>query len=428
MDACLLNMDLGELEGEPEPLYALAHLANIACGGHAGDEGTMRRALELCVRHGTRAGAHPSYEDREGFGRREQAVAPQVLRRQVASQCARLAALAAEAGVVLGHAKPHGALYHAANREPALARAVVEGVAEALGRGVVLMGPPKGALREAAEAAGLAYAREGFADRGMREDGSLIPRGQPGALLQEPAQARAQALRLATGGAVDTLCVHGDTPGALAVAREVRSVLDTLALRLEPLGEGAWRLALPQALERPVVLEALRAEPGVVDVVLAESHALVTFDPLQPPGDVRVALARRVGTGSAQQEPRQVAIRVRYNGPDLERLAERAGLPASEVVRLHTGREYTVRSVGFLPGFAYLGEVDERIAAPRLATPRTRVPAGAVGIAGRRTGVYPLESPGGWNLVGTAVDFIAFHPESGAALRVGDRVRFEPVE
>ncbi|MFP2910105.1 LamB/YcsF family protein, partial [Pyxidicoccus sp. 3LFB2] len=108
MTECLLNIDLGELPGEDEQLYTLAHVANIACGGHAGDDASMRRALESCARHGTRAGAHPSYEDREDFGRKALDVTPEVLRGQVAGQCARLARLAAAQGVPVRYAKPHG--------------------------------------------------------------------------------------------------------------------------------------------------------------------------------------------------------------------------------------------------------------------------------------------------------------------------------
>jgi 5-oxoprolinase (ATP-hydrolysing) subunit A len=428
VDRCLLNIDLGELPGEDERLYAYAQVANIACGGHAGDERSMRLALERCLRHGTRAGAHPSYEDRENFGRQALQVAPEVLRAQVAAQCARLVALASEVGIPVRHAKPHGALYHAANREPALARAVVDGVVEALGPGVTLLGPGAGALREAAREAGLAYAREGFADRGTLPDGSLIPRGQPGAVISEPAVARENALRLASSGTVDTLCVHGDSPGAVDMAREVRAVLDVLALRMEPLGEGALRLVLPERLERRAALEALKAEPGVVDVVVAEEHACVYFNPAAPPEDPRHVLGRRWVSPGPRVERPLVTVRVRYDGADLEAVAARAGLTVDEVARLHAGREYTVRGVGFLPGFAYLGEVDERLAVPRLSTPRTRVPVGAVGLAGRRTGIYPLVSPGGWNLVGTAVDFTAFRPESGGTLRLGDRVRFERVD
>jgi len=120
--------------------------------------------------------------------------------------------------------KAHGALYHAANREDAIARAVVAGAREALGD-VVVLGPPEGALRRAAEGVHLGFAREGFADRAMRRDGSLVPRGEPGALSGDAEKARAQAASLAAGGSFDTICVHGDSPNALAIARAVREVL-----------------------------------------------------------------------------------------------------------------------------------------------------------------------------------------------------------
>jgi UPF0271 protein len=226
---CLLNIDLGELADEDEQFYELAHVANIACGGHAGDERSIRQALERCLRHGTRAGVHPSYVDREGFGRRALDVTPDVLRAQVVEQCGLLAAQASAVGVPVEFAKPHGALYHAANRDPALAQAVVSAVTEVLGSRITFIGPGTGALREAAVAAGLRYVREGFADRATLPDGTLVPRGQPGAVITDPLVARENAVRLAREGRVDTLCVHGDTPGALAVAREVRAVLDALS-------------------------------------------------------------------------------------------------------------------------------------------------------------------------------------------------------
>ncbi|NNB86924.1 LamB/YcsF family protein [Corallococcus exiguus] len=428
MTRCLLNIDLGELPGEDEQLYALAHLANIACGGHAGDAASMRRALELCERHGTLAGAHPSYADRENFGRKALDVAPEVLRAQVAEQCGQLASLARERGVLVRHAKPHGALYHAANKSPELARAVVDGVVEALGTDVTFVGPGTGALRDAARAAGLGYAREGFADRGTLPDGSLIPRGQPGAVLTDVAQARENTVRLATGGTVDTLCVHGDTPGAVVLAREVRAMLDALEQPPEPLGDSALRLVLPEAVDRGLARAALSALPGVRDAVITESHACVYFDPETPPESPALVLMRlRVAPVTHVEHP-LIRIPVRYDGEDLAKVAAHAGLSVEEVVRRHTAREYRVRCVGFLPGFAYLGDVDPSIACPRLPVPRTRVPALAVGIAGKRTGVYPFASPGGWNLVGTALDFTAFDPKRGTELQLGARVRFERVQ
>jgi UPF0271 protein len=219
----LLNIDLGELPDEPEGLYASAHIANVACGGHAGDEASMRRAGELCRRHGTRLGAHPSFPDREGFGRRRMAMPPAELRATVTEQCARLAAVAGEAP---RYVKAHGALYHAAHADAAVAETLVEGVRAALGDRVAFLGPPGGELQRIIALARFDYLREGFADRATRADGSLVPRDQPGALVADPAAAAAQASALATSGRVDTVCVHGDTHGAEAIARAVRAVLD----------------------------------------------------------------------------------------------------------------------------------------------------------------------------------------------------------
>ena len=228
--APFLNVDAGELEDEPEELYAIAHAVSIACGGHAGDERSMERVLRACGTFGARAGAHPSYEDREGFGRRDLSLAPASIEASVEAQCARLAAVARGCGVALTHVKPHGALYHAANRDPEIARAVVAAARRALGS-LLVVGPPEGELRRAAVGAGLPFAREGFADRAMRPDGSLVPRSEPGAVVTDVDLARAQARRLAASGAFDTLCVHGDSPGAVAIARAVRDELDALGGR-----------------------------------------------------------------------------------------------------------------------------------------------------------------------------------------------------
>jgi UPF0271 protein len=155
-------------------------------------------------------------------------VAPGELRATVASQCARLLVNARAVGIAIEHVKPHGALYHAANADADVARAVVEGAVEALGGGVTIIGPARGALAQAAERARVGYAREGFADRGTLPDGSLVPRGSPGALIEDPVRASEQARTLAASGTVDTICVHGDTPGALVIARAVRAALDEI--------------------------------------------------------------------------------------------------------------------------------------------------------------------------------------------------------
>jgi UPF0271 protein len=224
-----LNVDAGERDTEPEELYALADLVHVACGGHAGDGRSMARVVRACAHSDTRVGAHPSYVDREGFGRTRLDVDVGTLARQVAAQLEALREVAETVGAPIASMKPHGALYHAATEDDAIAEACVAATARVLGV-VAVVGPAAGgALARAAARHGLAYLREAFADRGVRPDGSLVPRGTPGAVVEDPARAAERARELAARGDVDTVCIHGDTEGALAIARAVRAALGARA-------------------------------------------------------------------------------------------------------------------------------------------------------------------------------------------------------
>ncbi len=209
-----MNLDAGEREDESPELWQLFDIVAIACGGHAGDDASMARVIQAC--HAQTLAAHPSYPDRPGFGRKTIAIAPDALATAVEQQCAALARVAARYGRRIEWVKPHGALYHDVTHDLALAEAVVRGAHAALGEVGFIARAPLGAR----------YLREGFADRAMRPDGTLVPRGEPGALIMDPAAAAAQALRLALGGEVDTICIHGDTPNAIAIARAVRASLN----------------------------------------------------------------------------------------------------------------------------------------------------------------------------------------------------------
>jgi 5-oxoprolinase (ATP-hydrolysing) subunit A len=192
-------------------------------------------------------------------------------------------------------------------------------------------------------------------------------------------------------------------------------------------GDSALRARLPEGADGRAVLEALRTLPRVVDVVVSERHAVVTFDAAAPPEGVEEAIERALSMGTSASAPRMHVVRVRYDGPDLEELARGAGLSREEVIALHADRTYVVALIGFLPGFAYLRGLDPRLGAPRRASPRPRIDALSVGVAGPYTGVYPFASPGGWNLVGVAEGFSPFDVRAGAALALGDRVIFERV-
>jgi 5-oxoprolinase (ATP-hydrolysing) subunit A len=221
----LLTVDGGELSEEPDALFEAADVVHIACGGHAGDDASMDRAVRACSRFGTRVGAHPSYVDREGFGRRPRDVPPDELAAAIETQCRALAAIAQSRGAPVTSAKPHGALYHAAHARAEVARAFVRGITRALGP-VPIVGLAGGELERAAREGGHPYLREAFADRAVRPDGTLVPRGEPGAVIDDPVAAAATARRLRASGTADVLCVHADTPSAVAIVRAVRAALD----------------------------------------------------------------------------------------------------------------------------------------------------------------------------------------------------------
>jgi 5-oxoprolinase (ATP-hydrolysing) subunit A len=216
-------------------------------------------------------------------------------------------------------------------------------------------------------------------------------------------------------------------------------------LVLEPFGDRAWRARLPEGYDvasRRRLLEALRALPHVVDAVVSERHALAVLEAGTPPESMRdaIAAADTVERGSAPHpagegpagsaslrpgsEPRDHQVEVRYGGEDLVEVARASGLSPDEVIAAHTGCTYEVAMMGFLPGFAYLRAPRPTLVLPRRATPRARVPALSVAIAGPYTGIYPFASPGGWHLLGVAIAFIPFDAQRGAAMALGDRVRF----
>lgn len=237
-----LNCDMGEIaalieDGTQDRLMEHVTSVNVACGGHAGDDETMAATIAAARRRGLAVGAHPGYPDPAHFGRRPLALAPDAVAASVEEQVTRLRVIATRLGVRLGHVKPHGALYNQAADDPALALAIARGVDRALagaaGAGIVLVGLAGSRCLTVWAREGYAVAPEAFADRRYEADGRLRSRALPGALLDAPEEAADQALALARDGMVTsfegrpvavtatTLCIHGDTPGAVAIAAAV---------------------------------------------------------------------------------------------------------------------------------------------------------------------------------------------------------------
>jgi UPF0271 protein len=231
-----LNSDVGELDGAEgraadRALIALVTSVNVACGGHAGDASTMAATVRAAAEIGVAVGAHPSYADRENFGRRSHAQSAHDAAAAIASQLETLRDVARTCDVSLTHVKPHGALYNDAAGDRAMALAVAGAVA-AFDSSLLLVGLAGSQLLEAGRAAELRVAAEGFCDRAYEDDGTLRSRGLPGAVYDDPQLAARQAVRLARRGDIDTLCIHGDTPAALAIARAVRAALLDEAVRI----------------------------------------------------------------------------------------------------------------------------------------------------------------------------------------------------
>ncbi|WP_147196289.1 5-oxoprolinase subunit PxpA [Pantoea sp. MBD-2R] len=228
-----LNADLGEGCGNDRALLQQVSSANIACGFHAGDAQTMRQSVLWALEYGVAIGAHPSFPDRENFGRTRMQLPAETVRAQVIYQIGALKAIAQSEGGRLVHVKPHGMLYNQSAQEPQLAEAIAQAVL-AVDASLILVGLANSESIRAARSLGLATKQEVFADRGYQADGTLVPRSQPGALIESDEQAISQTLSMIQQGKVqsitgewvsvqaDTVCLHGDGAHALAFARQLR--------------------------------------------------------------------------------------------------------------------------------------------------------------------------------------------------------------
>ena len=248
-----LNADLGESfgawrMGDDAALLQVIGSANIACGFHAGDPVVMRETVRLAVANGVSLGAHPAFPDLQGFGRRVMQLSPKELEATILYQVGALQAMAAAEGGRVSHVKPHGALNNMACADEAMATIVARAV-KALDRELILLAPAHSALERAGEAAGLRVAREVFADRSYQADGQLTSRSQPGAVLHGAQDCVQHVLRMLEAGGIvttdgqrlstriDSICVHGDGPGAVEAARAIRAALEAAGHRLVTLPE-----------------------------------------------------------------------------------------------------------------------------------------------------------------------------------------------
>ena len=242
-----LNCDMGEEAGSDERILPLVTSANVACGVHAGGPATMRRTVQLARQHGVGVGAHPSFPDRAGFGRRFLAASPEEVRDDVTYQTGALWAFCRAEGVPLTHVKAHGALYNAAAEDPALARAICE-AARAVDPSLPVMCLARSRMAEVARSMGVPCVEEAFADRAYTSAGTLVSRRQPGAVLHDADAVAERVVRMVRERAVvaidgtvvpldaQSICVHGDTPGAERLVAAIRARLERDGIAVTPFG------------------------------------------------------------------------------------------------------------------------------------------------------------------------------------------------
>ena len=246
-----LNSDLGESFGAytiglDSEVIRYVSSVNVACGYHAGDPLVMDRTVALAKAAGVAVGAHPGFPDLMGFGRRNLACSPAEAKAYIQYQMGALGAFAAAQGVRLQHVKPHGALYNMAAKDPALAKAIAEGIA-AVDKDMILLGLAGSEMLKAGQAAGLRVASEVFADRAYQADGTLVPRKLPGAVIHDAGEAIARTVRMVTEGKVtaltgeevsiraDSICVHGDNPSAVEFVKNIRAALEAEGVTIAPI-------------------------------------------------------------------------------------------------------------------------------------------------------------------------------------------------
>ena len=427
MVAIDLNSDLGESFGvwrlgDDEAMLEVVTSANVACGFHAGDPSTLRSVCTAAVHNGVAIGAQVSYPDLLGFGRRYIDIDPRDLRDAVLYQLGALDAFAQVAGAEVAYVKPHGALYHATIDGEAQAEAVVAAAAE-YDPSLAVLGAPGSALLRCADAAGLEPVVEAFADRAYLRDGRLVPRSEPDALVVEPGEVAAAGRAPGDGARGRVGRRHRrQGPGPLALpprrhtrrgrpgagrarrARRGRRLAPRLhGMRVLPYGpEGGssrcpsptWSASSPRSSGATTPTSPSSCRPRARS---SSGSARVPTAPAAAGGWPRSCPS---DVGSTDQRE-VVEIAVRYDGEDLASVAAACGLSSAEVVDRHRATDYTCAFCGFAPGFAYLRGLDPALVLPRRATPRTRVPAGAVAIADTYTAVYPSVSPGGWHLIGS---------------------------
>jgi UPF0271 protein len=470
-----INCDLGEGEtladcDNDARLMPFISSCNIACGGHAGNEKTMLATLKHAKNNKLKIGAHPGYPDKTNFGRLSIKISISQLLQGLKQQIGQLLVLAKSLGLTIHHIKFHGALYNDIENNQPLAQVIANFCFEFY-PSLKILGLAGGTLASSCRKLNHPFIAEGFMDRRYLSNGQLVPRSQDGAVIKSKHEVITQAIALAKNKAINThdnksispqvnsICLHGDNPNAFELAQTLFYSLNQENMKLQ-LSNGVYRkqteiiangdsaitvifyLPISKALSKKISFISKQLSETLTsyisEIIPAYQSLTICYDPTLVTAEliekeVQILLDEQLSTAHIQlsENSKLIKIPVCYEdeyAPDLEHIAKRSGLSKNEVIALHSKNEYLVHMLGFLPGFLYLGGLDEQLQCPRKDTPRKKIDAGSVGIGGHQTGIYPVESPGGWQIIGRT-PIKLFNPENNIPVIASplDRVKFVPV-
>jgi UPF0271 protein len=453
-----INADLGEGRADDAAIMPYLHACNIACGGHYGDSNSMRSTIKLALQNNVKVGAHPSFPDRENFGRMEMKISIDDLEKSIRSQINDFNVICKSLSTEMHHIKLHGALYNLAAKDETIAKMVIQVLEDF--PGVTLYAPYNSMLARLADSK-IPVQNEAFIDRSYEDDLSLVHRSRPNASINSPEKAwlqlqkmlRTETVLSVHGNSIqikaETFCIHGDNENVCAILEYIQRKIENndfqnqeISPTFRVFGDSAILISWPKEINQEINEKVRKADlliqkvlkDQLIETVLAY-QALAIY--LKPGVDTQQVLndLRELDLTSLEEQKIESClweIPICYSpkyGIDLDEMSIKLGLSPQEIVALHSSVLYSVYFIGFLPGFLYLGGLPSEIHIPRKSTPRLNVPAGAVGIGGGQTGIYPMESPGGWHLIGQSpLNLFDVEQIPPISIKAGDQIKFTPID
>ncbi|WP_420573777.1 5-oxoprolinase subunit PxpB [Kordia sp.] len=456
-----INCDVGEGVDNEEILMPYISACNIACGGHAGDMETMREVVLLAKKYEVEIGAHPSYPDRENFGRVSVDMASAEFIKTIQNQISNLEEIAALHDAKITHIKPHGALYNDVAKSAEKAQLFLTAISKYKDKYKLYI-PYNSVIEKEALQQNFQVIYEAFADRNYNNDLTLVLRKKSNAILTKIGEIIQHVSLLKNEQKVqtisdkkcilkaDTFCVHSDTLNAIEIIQQLHTHFNSGIEVSKPkfptytsYGNNGilltWQAKMtPEVLN--LVLEYYQKTINfnikvILDVIQSNNSLLIIYD--NEKINIKALQHLLEWLFSSISDKKEAATQYCWEVPvcydlefgiDLEEIAQKNSLSIPEIIKLHTAPKYQVFSIGFLPGFLYLGGLDKRLHIDRKSTPRLEVKKGAVGIGGIQTGIYPKSSPGGWQILGNSpINFFDVFKEKPCFAKAGDFIKFVPV-